>query len=262
MDIFQRFRKNTFKMCHEYPQYWDMVLDRKQKGGGLPKKIQITSGNEAYSFVYERDDTIDFYMMYDSKNTDKCIMILIDSELKIAIVESLNGDKQNCPNGSKLLKASIKFLKNNKDKLGVNKVVLKDNSLKHCFGKTINFGDMYMLLNGVTWYMSYGFLPYDANKDTKNKLLIKTAYNNKNIIDKILVKDVVNLKKYITKYAFKGFNIKKIDEMKNDKLTAYLKWILKSYDEDSCTLFYNIYDKIMFDLGIHSLHGKPFYMNL
>jgi len=259
MNIQKRFRKIQFRFCHEYPQYWNRVLNNKQTGGAFPEKIKITSLDKTYWFVYEHDEGSDFYMIYDKNDDERCVIILIDMKLKIAIIENLNGDRPNCPNGSRLMRATMKFLRHNKDKFGINKVVLKDNSVKHCFGNRINFGDMYMLLNGITWYTSYGFLPYDPSKDKQDKLLTKTVVNNKKIIDNVLVKDVINLKKYVSKYSWKGFDVNKIDEMKNKKLSLYLKWILSSYDKDSCTLFYNIYRKIMYDLGIESLHGKPFF---
>ena len=45
-------------------------------------------------------------------------------------------------------------------------------------------------------------------------------------------------------------------------LMLFMRWLLRSYNEDSCTLFYNIYKKIMDDLGIQSLYGKSFFMEI
>ncbi len=296
MTIFDKFNRVKYLFCSEHPEYFENIFLFKQRGGGnLPKEIEVVCDGKKYNFVYEKDIDVELYMLYDAKDDERCVMINIDSKRKIAVIENLSGDRPACPNGSKLLKATITFLKRNKEKLKINKIVLKDNSLKSCFGKTINFGDMYMLMNGTTWYMqnyfskknnfharfllsesedsdnkrtymSYGFLPYKQTTDEKDKDLIKIAFRNKDIIDNVLVKNVKNLKKYITKYAPKSFKldkmIEKIDAMADKKLSLYLKWLLKTYDKDTCTLFHDIYKKIMYDLNIQSLHLHSFYMNL
>jgi hypothetical protein len=158
--------------------------------------------------------------------------------------------------------ATMTSLKHNKNKLDINKVVLSDTSLKNCFGYTIRFGDMYLLLNGKTWYMSFGFLPYDSASDDKDRESLSIAVKNNVILNKTLVKDVINLKKYVSEFAPKDFDIKKIDEMKNEKLSLYLKWMLQDYDKGTCKLFYNIYRKIMIDLNIQSLYKQSFYKKL
>jgi hypothetical protein len=54
----------------------------------------------------------------------------------------------------------------------------------------------------------------------------------------------------------------KIKTMKNDKASDFVKWLLKPYDKYTCTLFFNIYEKIMDDLGTKSLFGGSFFYKL
>jgi len=262
MDYIERFHRAKHIMCLNYPSYYDKIITTKQVGGNLPKKVSMTIDKKIYDFVYERDNGIDFYMLYDENDDKRCVMIIIDGKKHVAIIENLNGDYSSCPNGSKLMMATMTFLKHNKNKLDINKVVLSDTSLKNCFGYTIRFGDMYLLLNGKTWYMSFGFLPYDSASDDKDRESLSIAVKNNVILNKTLVKDVINLKKYVSEFAPKDFDIKKIDEMKNEKLSLYLKWMLQDYDKGTCKLFYNIYRKIMIDLNIQSLYKQSFYKKL
>lgn len=110
-------------------------------------------------------------------------------------------------------------------------------------------------------------MPYNQDTGSYDKNLVKKADKNKKIVDNTLVSDVKELKKYINKYAPKsGFNAdklnEKIDALKNTRLADFLKWLLRKYNENTCTLFYNIYEKIIEYLGIYSLHERSFYMNL
>lgn len=250
------------------PEFSSIFFPKKHMiGGNFPKKITIVSNGIKYKFIHKKYEGTDVYMMYDKKDDHHCIMILIDTKEKNAVIQGLSGDNPHCPNGSKLLRASIKFLKEKKDEFGIERIVLKDNSMKNCLGKNIMFGDMYTLLYGTTWYMAYGFLPYNQNTGSFHKIFVEKAKKNKQIVKNALVSDVKNLKKYIDKYAPKSnFDAdklnKKIDTLKNTKLSDFLKWLLKKYDDDTCILFYNIYEIIMADLGIQTLRGQSFYMKL
>lgn len=266
--MIKRFYKAKKSFMILNPEFSSILFPKKHMIGGIfPKKITIVSQNIKYNFVYKKYEDTDVYMMYDKQDNHHCVMILIDTKEENAVIQGLSGDNPHCPNGSKLLRASIKFLGANKDEFEIKRIVLKDNSMKACFGKNIKFGDMYTLLYGTTWYMSYGFLPYNQDTGSYDKNLVKKADKNKKIMDNTLVSDVKNLKKYIDKYAPKsGFNAdklnEKIDALKNTKLSDFLKWLLRKYNEDTCTLFYNIYEKIIEDLGIYSLHERSFYKNL
>lgn len=264
--MIKRFYKAKNVFISLNPEYHALRI-LKQNGGGFPEKIKVTSDGIEYRFVYEHYNEMDMYMMYTKRDKIHCVMILIDVKEKNAVIEGLSGDYPHCPNGSKLLKASIKFLKENKDKFGIKRIVLKDNSMKACFGKNIIFGDMYTLLYGTTWYTSHGFLPYNQDTSGIDKNLMKIADKNKKIVKNTLVSDVKNLKKYIDKYAprsnFDADKLnEKIDALKKTKLSDFLKWLLRKYDKYTCTLFYNIYEKLMVDLGIQSLHARSFYMKL
>lgn len=51
-----------------------------------------------------------------------------------------------CSERSNLLKVSLKFLKEHKRRLKINKITLVDMAQKECFGKKIKFSDVYIIL--------------------------------------------------------------------------------------------------------------------
>ena len=138
--------------------------------------------------------------------------------------------------------------------------------MKSCYGKSIRFGDMYMLIYGQTWYLTYGFIPYDSNNRQIDTYSLNIAKKNKYIIRNTKINQIVNLKKYIYKYEKNEYEINRIikiiDDMQNQNISEFFKMLLSKYDETSCSLFYNIYLKIMADLNIVSMHGKSYYMKL
>ena len=52
------------------------------------------------------------------------------------------------------------MLKKYKNKLGINMIILTDNSIKICNKKNIILSKMLILLTGDTWYGKYGFKPF------------------------------------------------------------------------------------------------------
>ncbi len=123
-----------------------------------------------------------------------------------------------------------------------------------------------MLIYGQTWYLTYRFIPYDSNNRQIDTYSLNIAKKNKYIIRNTKINEIVNLKKYIYKYCNNQHEINRIikiiDDMQNQNISEFFKMLLSKYDETSCSLFYNIYLKIMADLNIVSMHGKSYYMKL
>lgn len=261
---FVKFYKAKKYFLIKYSRYCSDKIN--QSGGAYPKKVKIVVKNKTYKFVYQRGDNDNkhLYMLYDDKDNERCVMIFIDEQEENAVIENINGDYQACPNGSKLLESTIKFLKEYASDLKIKRIVLADNSMKKCFGKSIKFSDMYSLLYGITWYASRGFLPYDQDKRSIDKDLLKIHNRNKDIIGSTYVKDVINLEKYLVKYGKINSNSAKniINKFKDKTIYKFFHNILKNYDELTCTLFYNIYQKVMYDLNIQSMYGRTFFMEV
>jgi hypothetical protein len=233
--------------------------------GILPEKVKVILDGKKYVFIYEKVDETDVYSLYGDKDYSLCVFINIYED--IAYIENINADHVGCINGTKLLDASIKFLKDNKKLLRINKIKLTDSSHKRCGDNKISFADFYMLTNGYTWYVTHGFIP--CNNDDKQDLnKIEICVRNKDILKHKNISEIKNLKTYIAKhekkYDIKKLN-KKIEEMKNDRIIKLFNFLLPKKLElsnEQCQLYFDIYKKIMNDMKIKSLHGQTYIMYL
>lgn len=259
-DIFYNNKKEIIKNHQKYKEKFTQI------GGVFPEKKYVSYDDNKYVLIYEQDDKFHLYMLYDDSKKNKCITIIIDQDEKNAIIENLSGDFRDCPKGSKLLQIAIKFLKENKKEFNIKTITLTDMATKACFGKSIIFADMFTLLYGQTWYMKHGFLPHDTFNNILNEKQLEKAKKNKEIMEKAKISDIPQLTNYIKKYGSDDFDagklVEKIKKIPNCRVTSFLKWLLKSYNTHSCTLFYNIYQKIMRDLDVKTLYGTSFFMKI
>jgi hypothetical protein len=205
----------------------DQQIRTNYGGGKVKDQLEFTITYKNYKYTFQKlDKTADmlFLYSYDKLNND-CVMLSIDKDKKQINLTSF-GNRSGCFReeaniGSNLLKITLKmcedllentkyFLiksivsletKKYKNKLGVNEIVLSDNSNYVCKTnkktKNINFAKMHILLSGQTWYEKYGFKPYTENFEFDNKLYNKSL-KNIDIMNKIKVKDI-NMKNYLKK---------------------------------------------------------------
>ena len=168
-------------------------------------EFTITYKNYKYTF-HKLDKTADmlFLYSYDKLNND-CVMLSIDKDKKQINLTSF-GNRTGCFReeaniGSNLLRITLKMVSKYKNKLGVNEIVLSDNSNYVCKTdketKNINFAKMHILLSGQTWYEKYGFKPYTDEFEFDQTLYNKSLQNIA-IMNKIKVKDI-NMKYYLKK---------------------------------------------------------------
>ena len=264
--VFRKYytkKKDISKNIKQYDQYKlaKLYLFSKMSGGN-PEKVEIKFEGKKYEFIYEKDENI--YSIFDKNNDSRCIMISFDPETKTASINNINGDYEGCPNGSKLLDASINFLKKNKKIFDIYKIELEDKSIKTCGNVRIKFSAMYMLTHGITWYNSRGFFPYDTESCLIDKFAFDNMYNNKYIIENSSMSTIVNIKKYIEKYGGKNSKKinKKIDSISHKSVKYLFNLLLSKFDSELCYLYSKIYEQIMKDLGIKSLHGQSYVLLL
>jgi hypothetical protein len=269
----------------DHPFFYDYYRTPFQYGGD--KKYSILF--EGYNFVVIQIDESDrrtYYVRDDAENN--CIVMAVPSpntnKYKLANINnisyfstcaktnssSVKSGLQYPGGGSNLLKFAIYFLTKNKDKLGINKITLMDNSRKNCKnGNIIDMSLIHILLFGKTWYSKYGFRPYSADDNTEDSVFAKKLDKYDSKIKRKLVKDIPNLKQYITD-AFDLINSKNIstkmiihliDIMQDKKLNYFLQVLLSDYDLN-CELFYHIYKKIANDLHIEKTYGSTYYLNI
>ena len=262
-----RIAKNGMAMW--FPEYSDILLSHKiihtQNGGTFPKKINVSIGDK--EFILEQGIEKGMFILLNKTGDQDCLTIVIDPKAKLAIIQEISGRSETCPSCSELLELAIKCIKENKNILGVNKIVLKDNSLKSCSGVRVNFSDMYMLMYGKTWYMTHGFYPYKESINDIDYKLKQIAIDNFNILKHATIDKLPNLLTWIKKYGrnFTKKLMKLIETEPKMKVYNFIAYVLKpnsTYDKDRCYFFSEIYEDIMRELGIISLHAKTFAMDI
>ena len=172
------FHKNNPKMFHQeitrqlYELYAPLINDMDdihfiQYGGKHIKDHEFKQEFDGYIFkvVIEQTkyDIMINILTHKEDNPLDCAIINIDRNKDIAYISNTSyyDDcmKEIKPgyvkrkSGSIILKYILNLLKTNKDKFGINRIALKDNSIKVCSNcfDNIRLSDMYFLLYGNTW---------------------------------------------------------------------------------------------------------------
>jgi len=227
--------------------------------GGSGRKLKIEYNNNKY--IYEEAMDENYYVLYSFDNFE-CVSILIDKTEKIAEIHGI-GDYKTCIRednnkvGSTLLIITIKMLKKYKEKLGINKITLTDNSVKKCNEKDIKLSMMLTLLTGNTWYGKYGFRPRD-------KSLIEYYENNIKIMNKVKLKHI-DLIKYFKKTKLNKEVIENtkvyIKKHQDLLLKDYLTKFLKEYDK-TCEYFHDFYLLLFIDLKLYNFYHNTFELDI
>ena len=267
---------------HYFARKANVKQKRESQDGGA-KSIKYEFDNKTFIWDIEKDENVVNYIVYTVDNDKKkqpltCVMLSIDLDEKnkyvymTAISNYENCALEGMPKtgaGSLILRMSLAFIKQYLNpKYDLKHVQLKDNShfLCHINKQMINFDSLYMLAYGNTWYGKYGFIPFDPD----NKILDEKNYEiykkNQQIVNTTLVK-TTNLKNILLN-ANKKLNfttIKKtekiIEKFKNETIRKFMYIMMKKYDK-TCHILSEIYEKIMVNIGMFSLHGRSYYLQL
>jgi hypothetical protein len=239
------------------------------KGGGN-RKLKVKYNEHTYIFE-ELELNDNHFILFSQDESNECMSIVISTEDNIAEIHGISNFKgclidTNNNIGSHLLKITLKMLKNYSDKLKINKITLKDNSIKNCGSDKIKLTKMLILLTGHTWYgkkTSGSFRPNDNVTNNIDKNKNKHYEKNIKIMDKLTISDI-NLVKYI-KITKKEQLIKQVeDAIKNSPkmlLTDFINIFLKNYDK-TCKYFNMFYEKLYTDIGLTDFQGNSFILIL
>jgi hypothetical protein len=209
-------------------------------------KLQVTKNNSNnllnFTLKYEPNNTVILTTSNINKNT-----YVGHNHLTIKIINNLayidHLSKMKKYSGTILMKLGLQILK----KLNIKKCELIDNStikckLKNNTNKYLNYKMITLLKYGETYYMKFGFKPYDSlNNDLSD--IIKSIINtlkkcNWNNIDNYFN---ILLRNINTNYRLK-LHIKALDnwlEFKENFIDLYENPFkaFESYNDDNCYLF-------------------------
>lgn len=251
----------------------------RQSGGGKHEnnEYSYTINNQKFTVILNTTRHGDYteIVVTDQNNTVDCVTVHIYTDTTIAILNNMTIDRKcaieclpNDKGGHLLFKFILHYLKKNKDNLYINRIILKDNSFLYCNNRIHNLklARLRMIThNGQTWYMKYGFLPYDANKQIPDIKYIKGIEKNKEILQKLKTSfvDIVNITKklnlkllpeierLLAKYILFDDFIKKLMENKN-KYCCLIEHILDDVYENI-----NLSKRLLIDY-----HSRVFYLDI
>lgn len=243
---------------------------------------QINFKYDKYTFiVYQDEDEYNInFSIHNNNNIDNpliCAHIFIPKDERFAYIQNIS-NYDNCTleglpktkGGSIILQGVLSFIDSISKKYKLKYIQLKDNSYLYCksIKKNIPLSSLYMLSRGSTWYYKYGFIPFDEkNKqiDIENLVKLKTNQNLVNLINLNCTKigelflqifDTLKFDKNSKKKL-----IKTIEKYNNMPIKHFIKFIISDFD-NSCDIFYHVYENIMKMLNISNLQGITYYKQI
>ena len=253
--------------------------------GGVKKLIEkIKIKYRQYEFLmhkHEDNDRISFSIFNNGKEEkdDACMILSIPKKQNYIHVDFI-GYYAHCTvpempkmrGGSLLLQFLLNYCKILKDKYpNLIYVQLRDTSSLPCNNdsRKTQMCNLYMLTRGDTWYGKYGFLPFD---EPNKKLDIKTFKDyklNQKLVNKTNISKT-NIRKYLIdasitlKLSHKYTNQlidKLLEDYKGKSVKDFFKFFMSTHDQN-CTIFNEIQDKIMKELGMKNLFGKTYFIEI
>lgn len=218
----------------------------KQFCGGKYELVEHIDINGVYTFIIHNEINLGWNQInIISKDELNCGTISIDGN--DAMIQTIAYDN-TCAleglisqgGGSILLRFMLNYIIKNKNTYKINKILLTDKSLKRCRknNQDVELSRLMMIVKGYTWYMKYGFKPYDGKsvskyKETdikKNSNILKNLKTNKIPIMKIIRKNKLNIdnkivERLIEKYKLFKYFIIELDSQFN-KYCIVIKYIL------------------------------------
>jgi hypothetical protein len=286
MDFIKKHSPEQFhgimrRLCLEWFYYkindrYDFLYDSQY--GGNNKTQEIIQDYKGYKFrinIKKNNDWL-IHILTHKTNPLNCAVIDIETKSKIAALINMSSYKDcTIPDlinkgGSIILNFIIGFLKLNKKKFDINKIVLRDNSAKVCPNCPVHIqmSRMYFLLYGDTWYGKYGFRPYSVNQNKPDEFLNNDYIKNQQIIKNAKVSDIDLIKYFkdaVNKYKLKGINIEHFEKLfilwKDKPLSQILRALLKDYDK-YCCIFEYVGIRVFRGLGMTDFTELTFYLDI
>lgn len=255
----------------------NLMTHKIQSGGGKEIENIVTFIDSIGTFTFRVLEKIQESMIHlsilSSKN-DECITVIIWKKTKTAILHNMSYFNDCAKEGLKkpgggsiLLKFILNYLIDNKLKYNINKIVLSDNSYLYCNNcdDTIKLARLRLITHGKTWYMKYGFKPYNSDKNKPDDELLKDIEYNNNKISKLLTNELAILE--LVK-SIKNINIKELERLINKYklLKDFIDRISKEYDKYCCLLVEILDYLYKAERGkipiLIDVYKKPYYRNL
>ena len=128
-------------------------------------------------------------------------------------------------------------VKENKSQYNIKRILLTDYSYLPCYecDENVKLARLRTLTYGKTWYMKYGFKPYDNIKQKPENDMLKGIKLNQEIREKLKAKQINIIK--LTE-EIKGVNVKEIKRLldKYSLMKDFIIRLTKEYDKYCCLI--------------------------
>ncbi len=264
------------------PYFNDDYLVGGSEADGI-NKIIFKYKNVNFTFYKTSDKYSIIFSIFQGNDDEKainCSVIMIDRIEGSADISGISYDPKCFTqpqvnsfgpdiSGKLLLKATLAFIEKMKDHYDIKYIKLRDNSRKPCktAGDSVPFDTYLMFVSGHTWHGKYGFVPFNQELKKTNMEKFKKYTNNQKIVKNTKVKEI-NIAKYIKK-AFKKLKRKVSDDYVDDlvnknkekSIMEFMQMMSKNYDE-FCGIFFYMYDDLINELHMSSLHGEVYWKEI
>jgi len=254
-------------------------LFNSQIGGGQTEYQQFidVGGVYTYNVDISNIDAETVRIAVLTPTQDDCVTIYIYPKTGITILHNMSYFN-NCTveglkkpsSGNKLLRFSLNLILKNKDKYGIKRIMLKDNSYLYCKGcsETLKLARLRLITHRSPWYSSYGFKPYDVSTEKPSKELLKSIDNSNEILDELKTTDIeiIDLVKYVIKTEKVNVDMNEIQRLATayPMLRQFIVRLAKDLDKYCCVINYLL--KVIYNpetkLGITDFYGKTFYLDI
>jgi hypothetical protein len=231
-----------------------ICLSIPDQHGGSKQKLMYNE--KEFRFRFDKSNLS--IAIYTKNKEETCILIFIDIKHRYAYIHDLSYypgcSKPKTESGKEILMVSLKFLKKNKDKYEIDRVVLTDNSVKYIKGckDPIKLALNYFLLTGNTWYGSVGFRPYDLIRNKPENYMIKRY---EEVQEKLKHVKANNYNKFLDKFSFIKLN-------RDVLISEYLRQTMKSYGDKYICEINKMIEKLYYKMDLTSFHQTIFHLDL
>lgn len=237
----------------------------KQFGG---KVRYIPYKGKTYELHIDKDNT-GYDITVVSLSKEVCVLVTMPLNKDPTIVQNITF-YQDCAReglqkgqGEQMFQFVLDYLRANKDVYNISRLVLSDTSYLYCntCSKSIRLARLRMLTKGGTWYMKFGFRPYDQENNSRSEYLDKVIRYNRERGSKLKTSeiDIIKIVVKMDRKEKSRTNIREVMRLskKYRLLKDFVIRLLKEFDKYCCFVYY-----IMDCIYIPDPRRKPILIDL
>ncbi len=253
---------------------YGIKYNNNQHGGTIVHKTYNFMEN-SFNMKIDDDDLNNIIITIVSKDEIDCITVFIRKDENIAIIHNVSY-YENCareglkkPGGGDILfRMILTYLIKNKEKYKIKRIILTDHSFLACSEENnirVKLSQLRMITHGKTWYMKYGFKPYDSFKMKPDTGALRLIEHNNKVLSKLKTKSVKVMKKAS---KFSNLKLKEIENLENEHLLFkdFIIALSKEFNK-YCPLIESLLDKVYAPLEdgrilLHDFYNKHYYLDI